>query len=63
MVAVQVRTGPVPLPQVLPKSHQGRGSRTAFVYFHLRQVELSVRVFVLFKKVIYPNQIVVKISP
>lgn len=42
MVAVQVRTGPVPLPQVLPKSHQGRDLSTAFVHFHLRQVELNV---------------------
>lgn len=44
MVAVQVRAGPVPLPQVLPKSHSGQDFivRSAFVHFHPWRVELNV---------------------
>lgn len=52
VVAVQVRTSPGPLPQVLPKSHSGRDFtvRAACVFFHPRRVELNVWVSILFEK-------------
>lgn len=65
MVAVQVRAGPIPLPEVLTKFYSAQDiivrAACVCVYFHLGSSELNVS-FYRICEAVYLNQIVVKIS-